>query len=127
MVDLDWDGMDEIFNRDWLESYLEEIDEFTRKYGVPVAVNEFGVMRWEPGAAEFIDDELDLFERWGMNHGIWAWEGSWDPYVRVVDAFNFRHGPDPNNHTDVTSSDLIEVIKKYWARNTIRPADMGWD
>ena len=49
--------MDEIFNRDWLENYLEEIDEFTRKHGVPVAVNEFGVMRWEPGAAEFIDDE----------------------------------------------------------------------
>ncbi len=127
MVDVDWDGMDEIFNREWLENYLEEIDEFARKYGVPVAVNEFGAMRWEPGAAEFIDDQLELFERWGMNHGIWAWEGSWDPYVRVVDAFNFRHGPDPNNHTDVTSSDLIEVIKKYWARNTIRPADMSWD
>lgn len=127
MVDLDWDGMDEIFNRDWLENYLEGIDEFAREYGVPVAANEFGVMRWEPGAAEFIDDELDLFERWGMNHGIWAWEGSWDPYVRVVDAFNFRHGPDPNNHTDVTSSVLIEVIKKYWARNTMRPAYLSWE
>ena len=38
-----------------------------------------------------------------------------------INAFNFRHGPDPDNHTDVASSDLIEVIETYWNRNTLRP------
>jgi len=39
-----------------------------------------------------------------------------------VDAFNFRHGPDPDNHTDVEASALIDVIADHWGRNTVRPS-----
>ena len=43
-------------------------------------------------------------------------------WTEEVDAFNFRHGPDKRNHRDVTSSDLISIIRKYWERNTLRPS-----
>lgn len=39
-----------------------------------------------------------------------------------MDAFNFRHGPDPSNHADVESSDLMNVIVAHWGRNTIDPS-----
>ena len=122
--DVDWDGEDEPFDRDWLEDLLSTIDDFETTHSVPVAANEFGVMRWQPGAASFMDDQMDLFERRGLNHALWLWETSWPPIQDEIDAFNFRHGPDPHNHTDVATSDLIDAISKYWGRNTMRPMEM---
>jgi uncharacterized protein (TIGR01370 family) len=120
--DIDWDGDDDQFNRAWLENLLSTADEFAATHGVPVAVNEFGTVRWVPGAADFMDDQIDLFEQQGMNHALWSWDPSWEPWTAENDAFNFRHGPDPDHHADVASSDLIDVIVEYWGRNTIRPS-----
>jgi len=121
VFDIDWDGEDDQFDRDWLDDLLSAVDDFAAEHGVPVAVNEFGVVRWVPGAAEFMDDQMDLFEQRGMNYALWMWETSWEPYAEEVDAFNFRHGPDPHTHTDVAGSDLMDVIVGYWGRNTMRP------
>jgi len=123
IFDTDWDGEDDLFNQVWLENLLSTVGTFAVTHGVPVAVDEFGVMRWEPGAADFVNDQMDLFEQHGVNYALWVWDPSWEPWTEE-DAFNFRHGPDPDNHADVASSDLIEVIIKYWGRNTIRPSSI---
>jgi hypothetical protein len=68
-----------------------------------------------------MDDQIDLFEQRGMNHALWVWDPSWEPLAEN-DDFNFRHGPDPDNHTDVQTSELIQVITGYWGRNTLRPS-----
>jgi hypothetical protein len=57
-----------------------------------------------------------------MNHALWLWETSWPPIQDEIDAFNFRHGPDPHNHSDVPSSELMDAISSYWGRNTVRPS-----
>ena len=119
--DVDWDGQPEPFDRGWLEELFAIVDGFVARYRVPVAANEFGLVRWAPGAAAFLRDEMEFFEARGMNYAIWLWESSWAPYEREVDAANFRHGPDPRNHEDVETSALIEVIKAYWGRNELRP------
>ena len=121
-LDLDWDGVADQFNRAWLEDLLSTVDDFAARHGVPVTVNEFGVMRWQPGAAEFMDDQMSLFEQRGMNYALWEWQTSWEPFAEEVHAWNFRFGSDPENRADVASSDLIEVIVKYWGRNTIWPS-----
>ena len=109
----------------WLDNLLSTVDNFAARHSVPVAVpvavNEFGVVRWVPGAAEFMDDQMDLFEQRGLNHALWVWDPSWEPWTEEVNAFNFRHGSDPSDHADVASSDLVDVIVKYRGRNTIRP------
>ncbi len=120
--DTDWDGEDDQFDRTWLDDLLSMVDDFAATHGVPVAVNEFGVVRWVGGAAEFMDDQMDLFERRGLNHALWVWDPSWGSWTEEVNGFNFRHGPDPHNHTDVAANDLMDVILKYWGRNTIRPS-----
>lgn len=120
--DTDWDGDADQFNRAWLDNLLATVDSFIETHGVTVAVNEYGVIRWVPGAAQFMDDQMDLFEKRGLNYALWLWETSWPPFEEEVDAFNFRHGPDPHNHSDVASSDLLDVILKYWNLNTIYPS-----
>ncbi len=119
-IDLDWDGVPEAFDRAWLEEFLMPIDEFQAAHGVPVSVNEFGLRRWVPNAAAFMADEMELFELHGMNYALWSFNPIWLPHTKN-DDFDFLHGPDPNNHTNVDTSDLIEVIRDYWSRNTLRP------
>ncbi|OQY19130.1 MAG: hypothetical protein B6I35_12125 [Anaerolineaceae bacterium 4572_32.2] len=120
-LDLDWDGEPDSFDQGWLDEYLSVIDEFQGEHNVPVAVNEFGLARWVPGAADFMDDQMALFEQRGMNHALWVWDPVWEPWTEEVNAFHFRYGPDPGNDSDV-ESDLQDVILKYWARNTARPS-----
>ncbi|MBI3762624.1 MAG: cellulase family glycosylhydrolase [Chloroflexi bacterium] len=121
-VDLDGDGEPEQFDRGWLEDHLSAVDAFTATYHVPVAANEFGVERWEPGAAGFMRDTMDSFERRGMNYALWLWAGSWRGLARD-DAFDFLHGPNPGRHSAVSSSDLIDAIVEHWGRNALRPSN----
>ena len=123
--DANWDGVPDQVNQAWLTNLYSTIDDFKAAYQVPVAINEFGLMRWEPGAAEFMNDQMNLMEQRGMNYAIWLWETSWEEYEQEVDAFNFRHGPDPNHHSDVVSSDLINTIVNHWQMNTIRPSNFS--
>jgi hypothetical protein len=120
--DLDRDGQnDNWLDRAWLDNLLSAVDDFAAGHGVPVVVKEFGVMRWVPGAAEFMADEMDLFEQRELNHTLWVWDPAWELWKQEVDAFNSRHGPDPGNHSDVLSSGLMDAIQDRWTLNTIRP------
>ncbi len=120
-MDLNWDGTPDPFNRDWLDEFLSPIDAFKSEHGAPVAVNEFGVRRWVPGADAFMADQMELFEQRGLNHALWVWDPAWEPFAQN-DEFNFRHGPDPQNHSDVASNDLMKAIVEFWGRNTMRPS-----
>jgi len=120
--DADWDGDDDSVDRVWLDGLLSTIDTFVAAHDVPVVVNEFGLMRWEPGAAVFMGDTMDLFEERGINYALWMWHPSWEAFAAENDAFDFWHGPDPENHSDVAWSELIEVAVEHWGRNTVRPS-----
>ena len=120
--DISGDGTIEDFNKAWIDDFLGPVDTFKTRYGVPVAVTEYGVQRWEPGADLFIDDETTLFEKRGMNYVIWDWSTSYKPVTDSDNAFNFRFGSDPAQSKD-TNSKLYDVIKKYWKKNTLRPSN----
>jgi hypothetical protein len=123
-VDLDWDHEPDPFDRQWLDEFLSIIDDYQNKHEARTAVNEFGVQRWVPGGAAFMADQMDLFEQRGLNYALWSWDPAWEPWTEEVDAFNFRHSPDPDHHADVASSDLMDVIRAHWARNTVRPSNL---
>jgi cysteinyl-tRNA synthetase len=120
--DLDYDGEDDPFNRAWLDAFLSPIDEFKARYGVPVAVDEYGVNRWVPGAAAFMNDQTDLFEQRGMNQALWEWQTSWLPFREDTNDMHYPLGPDPDN-LDEVPNELMDVIAAYWARNEIRPSN----
>jgi hypothetical protein len=119
--DLDGDGVADPFDRAWLEDQLSVVGDFQREHGVPVSVNEFGVERWVPDAAEFMADQIEVFEDLGMNHSLWAWDPAWEPWTSSVNGMNTLYGPDPDNAAPV-DNELLDVITGFWARNTVRPS-----
>ncbi len=123
-MDLDWDGETDRFDNEWLgDEIIALMDDFSKKHNAPIAVNEFGVIRWVPGAAQFIGDQMAYFEQSGINYAIWEWESSWEPIQSEIDAFNFRLGPDPENYTEVENSPYIDVLKTFWEQNIFRPSN----
>jgi hypothetical protein len=122
-LDYDEDGVTEPFDRDALATLFAYFDRFTSRYGAPVAVTEFGVHRWAPGAERFLADEMELLESRGISHALWEWQGSYREFTEEVNAFNFRFGPDPASRTDVSSSGLLEVVRRYWGSNQRRPSN----
>jgi hypothetical protein len=120
--DTDWDGVDEMVDFAWLDALLTPIDEFKAEHGAPVAVNEFGPQRFEPGAAAFMDDQIAAFESRGINHAFWVWGSSWPAYREEPQPFDVRLGTDLDNMSDDVPSDLLDVIAEYWSLNTLRPS-----
>lgn len=123
--DLDYDSVPDSFDRAWLAGYLSAISDYQDMHGVPVAVNEYGVVRWVPNAADFMRDEMALFEALGVNHAFWAWSSAWPPVNTNNDAFDILHGPDPNHHTSVAGSSLIDVVRANWSQNVVRPSSFA--
>ena len=119
--DVDYDGAADRFDRDWLERMLSPVTAFQEEHALPVSVNEFGAERWVPDAAQFMDDQMGLFEELGMNHMLWAWDPAWEPWTSSSNGFNFLFGPDAENTAPV-GNDLLDVITGYWSRNTLRPS-----
>jgi hypothetical protein len=123
--DTNWDGIDNSFNRGWLEELLSSVSEFKQTEKVPVFIGEFGVTRWAGGADDFLDDQIELFETDGLNYSIWMWHSSFHKENRLSDnEFNFLFGTDAENTKEDTSSELLKVIKKYWESNEVRPSKM---
>jgi hypothetical protein len=121
--DTNWDGEDDDFNEVWISDLLVTVDDFKALYGVPVAATEYGLIRWEPGAGQFLHDEMAQFEESGMNYAIWSWQPAIAAYNAVHNDFNFRLGIEPSNLME-GNWDLFNTLKQYWARNVIRPSSL---
>jgi Cellulase (glycosyl hydrolase family 5) len=104
-----------------VEATYRRIGDFKNQHGVPVAINEFGVERFAPGASDYLRLQMRLIEALGANHALWLWETS---FPLNYDEFNFRRGADRRHHQDVAASALIETIKADWAANAVRPSDV---
>ncbi len=120
--DADWDGEPDEVDDQWLENYLYLIGDFQIRTTLPTAVNECGVIRWEPNAADFMRDQWNLFEQRGINYAVWMWYPAWEPLAEGDNDFNFRFGENPANLQDVENS-LFDVYKEFWAKNTLRPSN----
>jgi hypothetical protein len=107
-----------------LENLLTIAGDFAAKYNVPVAVNEYGAERWEPGAADYVRDEMAIFNQYGWNYAAWQWFASWPLLAESDNSFNFRFGPDPKNLTDIENA-LLSAYTAAWARNTVRPSNFA--
>ena len=121
LFDADGDGIDEPVDQAWLDDFLATVDTFKDTHQAPVAVNEYGVKRWQPGAAFYMADQMALFEQRGLNHSWWLWETSDARFSAISDDFNPLFGPDPGHHQEVTGSDLLETIAQNWQKNSARP------
>ena len=125
--DLDWDGHRDDFNVEWLNNYFQTIDQFQEEWGVPIAVNEYGIVRWIPGGDTFLKDQLLLFEERGLNHAIWMWDPAWEPWTNEVNVMNYRFGQNSLNRKDELPNPLMDILQEYWQLNSLRPSDFYSD
>jgi hypothetical protein len=116
------DGEVEDFNEAWLRNLLGTVKQFKDRYHVPMAVTEYGVIRWEPGAEKFLDDEMALFEEYGLNYAIWSWQPVSREYSEIQNKMNYTLGADPDNLSE-GDWDLFIMVKDYWHRNELRLSD----
>jgi hypothetical protein len=123
-LDFDWDGQADPFDRAWLESWLSVAQDYMSEHGVPVAANEFGAQRYEPGAAQYLEDVMDLFEELGINYALWSWTPAYWMQWETISSFEFRLGPDPDNRTEFVPNEMWDVLTRYWSRNALRPSSV---
>jgi hypothetical protein len=119
--DTDYDNTPETFERAWLENRLSIAADFQTRRQVVLAVNEFGVVRWVPGGAAFVRDEMALFDEYGWNYAAWQWHASWEALAAGDNSFNFLFGNNPLNLTE-TPNELLDAYQQAWAKNALRPS-----
>lgn len=100
------------WNKSQLRKSLQPAIDFQKKYGVRIYVGEFGVIRWASGAAQWLQDSIDIFEELGWDysfHSLVGWNG-WNPTF------------DPNEPTSGESyggkeTGSLKKLKEAWAKN----------
>jgi hypothetical protein len=83
-----------------------------------------GVLRIKPGGADYIRDEMMLFEQYGWNYAVWQWHASWPLLAEGDNSFNILFGPEPANLTEVSNA-LLDAHVIAWVRNTVHPSNFN--
>lgn len=110
----------EVWDAEWLRNKLAEVKKVRQSNETPVSIGEFGVFRHQAGAPKYLDEVTKQFEELGVNYSVWLWESSYKGID--YDQFNYRRGTDEKNHRDIKDNALLDVLKKRWAKNGVRPA-----
>lgn len=124
--DVDGNEKQEAFNKDYLSNLLQPVRDYAARHEVPIAIDEFGVKRWVPGATGYLLDLIEIFENAGWNYAIWEWSSGYEPYALAIDDFNYQLGTDPDNKTLLVDNPILSVLHAYWSRNSIRPSNAPW-
>lgn len=102
----------------WSEGGVERIEkelapaiEFQKKHGVQIYVGEFGVARWAPGAARYLQDCLTVFEKYGWDWTYHSYRefGAWELDIGGTKEKPIRH--------KAKFTDRGKVIQSYLKRN----------
>jgi len=104
------------WDRKTLYEYMKPAIDFKKKYNVKMYVGEFGVVRWAPGRAQWVEDMCSLFEEnkidWTF-HSYTGWNG-WN-LTFPADA---KESNEPDGRVE---TERLKVLKKYWMKNYIAP------
>ena len=96
-----------------LRGAMEPIVSFQKKYGAKIFCGEFPVIRWAPGADQWLDDVLSLFEEqeWSYTyHAFREWHG-----------WSLEHSSDPKNTRPVSvTTPRKKIILNYLKKNQQR-------
>lgn len=102
----------EQWDKSRLEKSLAPVDEFQRKYKVPIYMGEFSAIRWAPDNSNlrWLSDLIDLLEARGWN---WSYHA-----FREWDGWSVEHGPNPDDHSpSPTPTARKRLLLKWFALN----------
>ncbi len=103
----------QLVDKEALRRFLSPVRDFQKAYGVPIYIGEFSAARWAPGAAQYLDDCIAIFEEYGWDwtyHAFREWPG-WS-----VEHADLPY--DRTNHPVATQPTArMLVLKKWLSRN----------
>lgn len=106
-----------LWNKSKLESVLAPIDEFQKKWNVPIYIGEFSVIRWAPkaDAVQWLTDIIDLFEErgWSWSYHAFRENSCWS--LEHDEKYRVKGAPAPKM-TDY-ETERAKLILKYFKRN----------
>ena len=101
------------YDKNKLREILKPVRDFQLRYNVPIYVGEFSAVRWAPGAAQYLDDCISIFEEYGWNwtyHAFREWNG-WD-----VEYENGTSKNDPPKKA-IQDTERKKVLMKWFKKN----------
>ena len=103
------------FNREAIASRLAPVRDFQLAYGARIFVAEFSVVRWAPGAAKYLADEISLFEEYG-------WDWTYHAF-RELSAWNLEDEDLPYDKAVPAKSqtDRFRVLQPWFQKNGRAP------
>ncbi len=104
---------DRPFDRDALRRKLQPVRDFQLKHNVQIFVGEFSVPRWAPGAAQYLSDNISLFEEYGWD---WTYHAFRESPTWSLEMANLPHSPAIKLEAG-KSSDRADVIRGWLEKN----------
>lgn len=102
---------DVCYDKERLNKDFKEFIEFQQNYRTRMYIGEFSAIRWAPGAAQYLDDLISIFEE----HG---WDWSYHAF-REWSGWSVEHDEDPKNEKRVNyDTDRKKVLLKYFDKNS---------
>ena len=113
LMDLAGDGSKTLVDRNWQAIQLQPLLDFKTKHSVPIAITEMGAHRFVPGVIEFLNDQLDVLDKFGASYAFWEWRAPGDLYY----DFDYRMGTDPNNEVPLPNNPILRMTRKHFVRS----------
>jgi hypothetical protein len=118
------EGYSEFVDQAWILAVLSKAADYGSGHHVPIAVTEWGVSRWAPGADRYIADMGAILDKLGMSHAVWLWEAASND-DHDYDKFNYRYGKNPRKHHEVVGEkDAVrDALATVWGKiPPVRPS-----
>ncbi len=103
-------------DKETLRAWLQPVRDFQQAYDARIYVGEFSAIRWAPGAAQYLDDCISIFEEYGWDwtyHAFREWQG-WSVEI-ANQPCDRAHGQPAAEPTD-----RYEVLQKWFRKNSPR-------
>ncbi len=105
-------------------AFNPSLAQFDQPLTGPWMLGEFGVARWAPGAAGYLERRIAAAEAGGAAWTVFRWDSGWRVYENAENRFNALYGDDAEaNHPDPTST-LLDTLSRAWSSNIERPAPL---
>ena len=104
-----WDYRSHGWNREKLKQLLKSVSDFQKKYGARILVGEFSVVIWAPGAADYLNEIIGIFEEY---HWDWTYHA-----FREWSGWSVEHSGTPTQMRPDSNTDRKRILLKYLERN----------
>ncbi len=101
------------FDRDALRRKLQPVRDFQLAHNVHIFVGEFSVPRWAPGGAQYLADNIALFEEYGWD---WAYHAFRESPEWSLELANLPYQTPITSEPD-QPSDRAQVIGNWMKQN----------